>query len=440
MSSSLLVPAPPAAPAAAATTVLRARGLGKCYHSYARPIDRLKQALLGSRGRRWYREFWALRDVDLDLQRGQALGIVGRNGSGKSTLLQILAGTLPPTTGEAEIHGRTGALLELGSGFNPEFTGRENVRLQAVLLGVLPAEAEARLPEIAAFAEIGAFLDEPVKTYSSGMFLRLSFAVQVVLAPEVLIVDEALAVGDAAFQIKCMTRMRALLAEGMTVIFASHDLEAVRSLCSEAIWIHDGQVKERGCPRATTAAYARFLFGGSAPAPVALPERLPAAMAGDELPLLEDRPQLGRWGSGHARVTRLRLQASGCARTGPFANGERLRLEFEFEALRDLDAAGLGSAFSLRDTKGLNLITFATWEGGHRLPPLPRGRAVRVRFEFDNILPAGEYGLVLAVEEVDGGGRRYHDFVEQAMLVPVTSTVPTFSVVLPAVACEVSAR
>jgi lipopolysaccharide transport system ATP-binding protein len=438
MSSSLLAPAAPPAAAPASVPVLRARNLGKCYHSYARPIDRLKQALLGGRGRRWYREFWALRGVDLDLQRGQALGIVGRNGSGKSTLLQILAGTLPPTTGEAEIHGRVGALLELGSGFNPEFTGRENVRLQAVLLGVLPREAEERLPEIAAFAEIGAFLDEPVKTYSSGMFLRLAFAVQVVLAPEVLIVDEALAVGDAAFQIKCMTRMRALLRDGMTVIFASHDLESVRSLCSEALWIHDGQVQERGCPLATTAAYARFLFGGSAPVPVAAPEPRPLA-TGDELPLLEDRPQLGRWGTGHARVTRLRLHAVGSARTGPFVNGERLRLEFEFEALRDLDGRGLGAAFSLRDTRGLNLITYATWEGGRRLPPLSQGRAVRVSFEFDNILPAGEYGLVLAVEEVDGGGRRYHDFVEQAMLVLVSSPIPTFSVVAPAIACEVSA-
>jgi lipopolysaccharide transport system ATP-binding protein len=427
--------------------VLVAAGLGKCYHIYARPFDRLKQTLLGWRGRRYHREFWALRGVDLELHAGHALGIVGRNGSGKSTLLQILAGTLPPTIGEGEIRGRVGALLELGSGFDPEFTGRENVLMQGMLLGCSAAEVRRRFDEIEEFADIGPFIDAPVKTYSSGMFVRLAFAVQVVLAPEVLIVDEALSVGDAVFQIKCMTRMRRLIDAGMAVIFASHDVEAVRTLCSEAIWLHEGEVAARGCPRETTAAYLRFLFGAQpqpgAPATPVLQAASPVSpLRSGPLaaltPLDDRRTDLGRWGSGEARITGLELTDSR-RDVAVFTHGERLRLELEFRAERDLDGAGLGAAFAIRNTKGLNLIGFATHDAGRTLPPLPRGGTVRLAFEFDNILPRGEYGLVVAVEQVAGEERRYLDFVEHAMVVRVTHGSRTFSVVAPPVEHELVA-
>lgn len=444
-----VVPDPASTRAGAGALALRARGLGKCYRSYARPFDRLRQVLPFVRRRPAVREFWALRDVDLELPRGCALGIVGRNGSGKSTLLQILGGTLAPTSGEAEIHGRAGGLLELGSGFHPEFTGRENARLQGILLGCTPDEVDAQMEAIARFAEIGPFLDEPVKTYSSGMFVRLAFAVQAVLPPELLIIDEALAVGDAAFQIKCMTHMRKLLDGGTTLLFASHDLEAVRSLCQEAIWLEQGEVRARGCPRETTSAYVRHLFGATASVPASAPGTSAtraagaAQPAGPALPPLELADGPGRWGTGRARITGLRLQslqdfaASGSATTdGPFRTGCRLRLEVACRAEAPLDGAHLGLAFSLRNTNGLDLITFATYEVGRRLPPLPRGGVLRMAFEFDNILPRGEYGLVLAVEEVHGDERRYHDFIEHAMLVRVSSDLRTFSVVVPPVAHE----
>jgi len=422
--------------------VLVARGLGKCYRTYARPVDRLKQALFGRR-RRWFREHWALRDIDLDLRRGEALGIIGRNGSGKSTLLQVLAGTLPPSAGRAEVRGRVGGLLELGSGFNPEFTGRENARLQGVLLGFEPGAVEAKMAEIEAFAEIGGFVDEPVKTYSSGMFVRLAFAVQAVLPPEVLIVDEALSVGDAAFQIKCMTRMRQLLDQGMTMILASHDMAAVRSLCGSAIWLDGGVVRARGCPRETTASYVRWLFGADEAPPAAPPPAAPraAGVARAALPPLVCPPGPGRWGSGEARVVGMRLSAVGRppAPHGTIAHGDRLRLEVEVRAERDVPAEPFSLAFSLRNVRGLDLITYATREGGVRLPALAAGQTLRATFEVDNILPAGEYGLVLAVEQVFGDERRYLDFVEHAMLVRVTSTVRTFSIVAPPVACAVSA-
>jgi ABC-type polysaccharide/polyol phosphate transport system ATPase subunit len=420
--------------------VLTARDVGKCYQMFARPSDRLRHALFGRFGRRVHHEFWALRGVDFTLPRGQAVGLIGRNGSGKSTLLQILAGTLPPTTGRIEIEGRVGALLELGSGFNPDFTGRENVILQGVLLGLPKREVLQRFDEISAFADIGEFLEQPVKTYSSGMFVRLAFAVQAILSPDVLIVDEALAVGDAAFQIKCMTHMRRRLEAGMSIILASHDMETVRGLCAEAIWIHAGEVRQQGDPRDVTTAYMRFLFGGdessSKPVPVAIPE---AGAPSDRLAPLTDltgRADLERWGSGAATVTGMRLGEVGRADGSmTFAQGGRLRLEFEVTANVDLDGRGLGLAFAIRNTKALQVVTFATIDAHQQVPSLRRGDRVRMAFEFDNVLARGEYGLVLAVEEVRGEQRSYHDFLENAAVLHVSSHLPPYSLAQPRVQC-----
>ncbi len=229
------------------------KNVSKRYLLYDRPVDRLKQLLL--RGRKnYYRTFTALENISLDIPKGITLGIIGENGSGKSTLLQIICGTLQPTSGEIQINGRISALLELGSGFNPEFTGRENVTLHGALMGYSPDEMVAKLPAIEAFAEIGQFIDQPVKTYSSGMFVRLAFAAAIHVEPDILVVDEALAVGDIAFQHKCITRMREFMRQG-TVIFVSHDIAAVTSLCREVIWLDHGQVKERGAPKTVTGHY-----------------------------------------------------------------------------------------------------------------------------------------------------------------------------------------
>lgn len=244
-------------------------GVSKCYLIYDRPQDRLKQAIAGrvhsaaklfSPGRSapaYYREFWALRDVSFSIRRGEAVGIVGRNGSGKSTLLQIIAGTLTPTTGTVEVNGSVAALLELGSGFSPEFTGRENVYLNASLLGLSKEETDARFEEIAAFADIGSFIDQPVKTYSSGMMVRLAFAVQTAVDPQILIIDEALAVGDMFFQAKCMARLRHLMSKGVTILFVSHDIGTVRQLCSEALYLNQGAAIDQGPVQRVTDHYQR---------------------------------------------------------------------------------------------------------------------------------------------------------------------------------------
>ncbi len=235
-------------------------GLSKCYQIYANPADRLKQMLFRGR-RQYFREFWALHDVSFTVARGESVGIVGRNGSGKSTLLQLICGTLNPTSGSVRAQGRIAALLELGSGFNPEFTGRENVFLNGTILGLAHEQIAARYDEIAAFAEIGDFIDQPVKTYSSGMYVRLAFAVQVCLDPEILIVDEALAVGDAYFVHRCFHRIRALKAQGTTILFVSHDTGSVKDLCDRALWIDAGRLAMIGRPEEVTTRYRAHLFG-----------------------------------------------------------------------------------------------------------------------------------------------------------------------------------
>ena len=227
--------------------VLRVSHISKCYEIYQKPVHRLYQTLcMGHRN--FFREFWALRDISFEVGCGECIGILGRNGAGKSTLLQIIAGTLQPTTGEVERRGRIGALLELGSGFNPEFTGRENVFLNGTILGLKRREILAKYDEIIDFADIGDFIDQPVKTYSSGMRMRLAFAVQIVTAPDILIIDEALSVGDTAFQQKCMRYLRKFM-EDHTVLFVSHNISSVKSLCSHAIYLKKGRMVTSGEPK-----------------------------------------------------------------------------------------------------------------------------------------------------------------------------------------------
>lgn len=225
--------------------VIKASHIGKNFHIYKKPQDRVKQ-IFSLRGKKYYQDFWALKDVSFTVKKGESLGIIGRNGSGKSTLLQILCQTMQPTSGTLEVNGRIAAMLELGAGFNPEFTGKENVYLNGAILGYTRKEMEARYEEIIAFADIGDFIHQPVKTYSSGMFVRLAFAVQAHVSPDILIVDEALSVGDIFFQQKCAKRMREMLECGSSLIFVSHDMGIVRDLCQNVIYLKTGEVVAAG--------------------------------------------------------------------------------------------------------------------------------------------------------------------------------------------------
>lgn len=238
--------------------IIDVRGMGKVYPMYDKPHHRLIQMF--SRGRRWYREFEALRNIEFQIERGQTVGIVGRNGSGKSTLLQIICGTLAPTFGEVHVRGRVAALLELGAGFNPEFTGRENVFMNGTLMGLGHDMIEQRFPEILAFADIGDFINRPVKTYSSGMYVRLAFAVAIHVEPDLLVVDEALSVGDEAFQRKCFARIEKLRESGCTILFVSHGAGTVIELCDRAILLDGGEMLADGAPKAVISRYQRMLY------------------------------------------------------------------------------------------------------------------------------------------------------------------------------------
>ncbi len=237
---------------------IRASSLGKAYEIYARPIDRLRQAL-GGRRRKHFNEFWALRDVNFEVRRGECLGVIGRNGSGKSTLLQIACGIVRPSAGSLEVNGRVAAMLELGAGFDPELSGRENVYVAATVLGLGTPEIRSRFDAIADFAGIGAFIDQPVKLYSSGMYARLAFAVCAHVDADILIVDEVLAVGDAAFVQKCMRFIRGFMERG-TLLFVSHDTNMVVNLCTQAIWLDSGQLRQSGAPKEVEHHYLASLY------------------------------------------------------------------------------------------------------------------------------------------------------------------------------------
>ncbi len=246
---------------------IRVKNLCKYYHMYQNPEDRLKQYLLprlqrmtGQREKKYYREFKALDNISFEVNRGEAVGIIGRNGAGKSTLLQLICGTLTQSSGDIMVNGQVAALLELGSGFNPQFTGRENVYLNASLLGLSNKETDEKFDEIAAFADIGEYMDQATKTYSSGMRMRLAFAVNTCVEPDILIVDEALGVGDAPFQSKCFKRLRNLIDNGTTILFVSHDISTVRSICSRALWLKNGRAEMWGEAILVAKEYEKFCW------------------------------------------------------------------------------------------------------------------------------------------------------------------------------------
>ena len=243
------------------------KNLSKCYQIYKQPQDRLKQSILprlqrlvGKQSKQYFSEFWALKDVSFEIKKGETVGIIGRNGSGKSTLLQMICGTLNPTGGSIQTNGRIAALLELGSGFNPEYTGLENVYMNAAVLGLSNKEIDARLDDIVAFAEIGKFIEHPVKTYSSGMVVRLAFAVAINVEPDILIVDEALSVGDELFQRKCFSRIETIKRGGATILFVSHSGSTIVELCDRAILLDSGQKLAVSNPKQIVGYYQKLLY------------------------------------------------------------------------------------------------------------------------------------------------------------------------------------
>ncbi len=362
---------------------IRLEGVGKAYDIYARPSDRIKEMFHPLR-RPLHRKFQALEGIDLEVRRGEAYGIVGRNGSGKSTLLQIIAGVLAPSTGRVEARGRLASLLELGVGFDVECTGLENIRTFCAINGLSPDETEARIERIVRFSELEAFIQQPVKRYSSGMFMRLAFACATHIDPDIFIVDEALAVGDMNFVQKCFRWMRDFVADGGTLLFVSHDMGSVRSIAARALWIDQGRVREQGNARDVTDHYAAFmLYGDARQSVVAAPS--PTAIAGTEdafAPVPDNKYTVRNGARCALRFGRAGAEA-GLAR--PFDGNElveyALRVEFEADVARPM----LGVA--IVNAKAVTVCHYNTEIYGRRLPPIRAGetRVFRLRFRLPNL-------------------------------------------------------
>jgi lipopolysaccharide transport system ATP-binding protein len=336
------------------------------------------------------REFTALYPVTCRVRRGEFLGIIGPNGSGKSTLLQIIAGVLTPTTGSVTCNGRVAALLELAAGFNPEFTGRENVRVNGEILGLTRRDIEERMPAIEAFASIGEYLDRPVKEYSSGMYVRLAFSSAIHVEPEILLVDEALAVGDAIFANRCIRKFEELRARGVTVIFVSHDLGVVKRLCDRAMLLWNGRVEATGEPPAVVNRYVGMVL-----------ERQPADTVQDQTPASH------RHGDATSRIQRVELLTQDGEPTRLLHSGVTCRIEMEAAFSRACDRPQVG--ILIRNRLGLEVFGTNTRVESLELGSFAPGGILRLRFDLTCALAAGEYTLTVATQHSDGSSQDWLD-------------------------------
>jgi len=367
--------------------------VSKQYRIYDRPADRLKETL--TRGR-WkaHREFWALKDISFKVEAGTTTGIVGPNGSGKSTLLQIITGTLEPTHGNVSIEGRVAALLELGAGFNPEFTGIENIFMNASLMGFSGAETENLLPEIASFAEIGDFIYQPLKTYSSGMYVRLAFAAAIAVAPQILIIDEALAVGDAVFQHRCMRRIKEMQENGTTILFVSHDPASVRALCNRAILLNGGEKIAEGSPPDVLNRYQKIIMARqqayeasstkTTDQPGEVVERKTTPLS-----------YVYRHGDRSAEVLEVELLNSALHPVELVETGEPVTVRIVYVAHEDLDDVVCG--FLIRNRHGIHVYGTNTELQEVPFERVRRGELTEVTFEFNCWLAPEMYSLCVAV-------------------------------------------
>ena len=414
--------------------------LSKLYEIYDKPPDRLKQStlprlqrLIRQPPKQYFREFWALKDISFEVKKGETVGIIGRNGSGKSTLLQIICGTLHPSAGHIQVNGRVAALLELGSGFNPEFTGRENVFMNAGVLGLTRQQTEAKFADIVAFADIGDFIDQPVKTYSSGMVVRLAFAVIAHVDADILVIDEALAVGDAFFTQKCMRFLRTFMKTG-TVLFVSHDTGSVKNLCNHAIWLEKGKVLQEGNPKNVCELYLEAFYEaqqgkGSTTKLKAFKnqdithplkdqrlEFINASNLRNDLQIFKFDPEAASFGKGGAQITSVEFLDKEGSPLAWVVGGEQVTLRVHAIAHEPLEAPIIG--FTIKDRLGQALFGDNTYLS-RREDPLFCEAENEIQAEFTflmPILPAGDYSVNVAIANGTQSQHVQHHWIYDAVL------------------------
>jgi ABC-type polysaccharide/polyol phosphate transport system ATPase subunit len=408
--------------------------LSKIYKLYDRPIDRLKESLSPFR-KKYHRDFYALKNVSFEVKKGEAIGIIGKNGSGKSTLLKIITGILTPTSGDVKVKGKISALLELGTGFNPELTGVENIYFSGIIMGYSREEMDAKVDNILSFADIGKFAYQPVKTYSSGMFVRLAFAVAVSVNPEVLIVDEALSVGDMRFSMKCIRKMKDLIAGGTSQIFVSHDMTSIANFCQEVIWLSDGEIFQKGNPKQITMNYANYMSyghlsrdGGESRSTSQLTEANIYGECADskEINKLDklnwiDLSSLPSHGEGGALIKRMAIWNAGTGgNQSVFAGGEECEIFLDIQAYHLMSSPIVCADF--RNRNGNLIFGLNTFFIGPNIPEIQAGNRFVVNFKFKMpLLLNGEYSITVAIADGNYESHVQHHAVYEALIINLSS-------------------
>ncbi|HKR78249.1 MAG TPA: ABC transporter ATP-binding protein [Nitrospira sp.] len=435
-----------------AAVAIRVENLSKCYQLYDKPQDRLRQTIyprvqkmLGVQPKNYATEFWALKNVSFEVKRGGSVGIIGSNGSGKSTLLQLISGTLDATAGKIDVRGRVGALLELGAGFNPEFTGRENVHMAASLYGLSKRAIDERFDRIAAFADIGQFIEQPIKTYSSGMFVRLAFAVIAHIDADILVVDEALAVGDAVFTQKCMRFIRRFQRQG-TLLFVSHDISAVQNLCETVIWLAQGEIQQIGPAKHVAESYLQYCLQQTYGKEVDLVstevdqtvEKTTVPSRNNDSPILDYESQAvvernlttaRGWKTGVAEIVDVTLSHAEGGTGHMLVGGERVRITVRAKAYQRVECPILG--FLVRDRLGQDLF------GENTLPfttvqprPMQPGQEIVGSFVFRlPMLPNGHYAVLASFADGDLHANIQHHWLHDALIINVSSSKVRYGLV-----------
>lgn len=378
---------------------IQVKGLEKAYKLYDKPSDRLKEALGFGRKKR-YKEHYALKGVDMTIYQGETVGIIGTNGSGKSTILKIITGVLNPTGGSVHVNGRISALLELGAGFNMEYNGIENIYLNGTMIGFSKKEIDAKMDDILNFADIGDYVHQPVKTYSSGMFVRLAFAVAINIEPEILIVDEALSVGDVFFQAKCYHKFEEFKEMGKTIVFVSHDLSSISKYCDRVVLLNQGVKLEEGSPKEMIDAYKQVLVGQYIPAAddqslLSDKEITAAAAAAAGTVKGEVNPELLEYGTKDAMITGYKITDDTGRETSALLKGKECTITMQVHFEHDIEAPIF--AFTIKNIKGVEITGTNTMVEKAFLSPVRAGSDMEITFTQKIDLQGGEYLLSFGV-------------------------------------------